>query len=389
MVRAGSTLSLLLILVLVVSCGQSGDVAQEREHRAQASKGDITVGVAAPWTRLEAQQILYWQGIEMALDEINQGGGVLGRKIRLIKEDDEGTVTKGRTVAQEFADNLDVVAVIGHFNYYISIPASITYQFYGVLMLCPSSTATGLRSPEGISYVFRTVQTSDQFARRLAELAQKRGYKRLVTYYVNNDYGRELANAFETHATELGHTIVDRLSYDSGDQIAYLKRDLEHWKRDFSFDAVLLAGVVPEAAEIIAEARRLGINAPILGGSGLDYPDLWRVGGDGVDGTIVATYFNPDEARPEVQAFNQAFSKRYERRPDQAAAKGYDALKLLAHAIKQAGTTGPREVAGALAKTKGWVGVTGSHTFNDKGDVVDKPIALQIVRNKKFELLKE
>jgi len=387
-VRVISTLPLLLLLILSASCSQSSDVKQERERRAHTSTGNISIGAVAPWAWLEGKN-QYWQGLEMALDEINSGGGMLGRKIRLIKKDDEGTVSKGRIAAQEFADNPDVVAVIGHFNSYVSIPTSITYQYYGVLMLSPISTAPQLTNREGFTYIFRSVPTDDRFARRLAEFAKKRGYERLMTYCLNDDYGIELANAFETHATELGCTIVDRLSYDPNSPVGYFKKDLEHWKKDFTFDAIFLAGTVPKAAEIISEARRLGIKVPVLGGTGLNSPQLWEIGGDGVEETIVSTYFHSDDPRPEVQAFNRAFSNRYGKLPDARAAQGYDALKLLAYAMQQAGTTAPSKVSGALAKTRNWIGVTGPHTFNDKGDVVDKPIALQVVRDKKFELLKE
>jgi branched-chain amino acid transport system substrate-binding protein len=90
-----------------------------------------------------------------------------------------------------------------------------------------------------------------------------------------------------------------------------------------------------------------------------------------------------------VKEFDRAFSERYGKRPDAQAAQAYDALKLLAHAIQQAGTTAPSKVSQALRNTRDWIGVTGPHTFNQKGDVVDKPLDLQIVRNRKFELITE
>lgn len=382
-----SILALLLAPILTISCHQSGDVRQARERRAaRAVKGDIVIGAAAPWALFESKNLL-WQGMEMAQDELNNAGGVLGRKIRLMKEDDEGTVSKARIVAQKFADDPDVVAIIGHYNSYNSIATSVMYEYYGIPMLSPASTAPRLTNRQGFTYVFRNVPTDDEIARRLAEFAKKRGYTRLITYFVNNDYGRELANAFEAHATELGCTIIDRLSYDSVAQARYFRKDLEYWKTNFEFDAIFLAGEVPKAGEIIAEARRMGIQAPILGGDGLDSRQLWEVGGNLVEGTIVGTFFHPDDPRPEVNEFDRAFSERYGKRPDAQAAQAYDALKLLAHAIQQAGTTAPSKVSQALRNTKNWLGVTGPHTFNQKGDVVGKSLDLQIVRNRQFELL--
>ena len=381
-------LCILLLLLTAASCQKSESPRQERERRARKNKGEIIIGVAAPWAQLAKQKRMYWQGIEMALDEINKGGGVLGRKIRLIKKDDKASLSEGAIVAQDFASNPDLVAVIGHYNSYISIPISDVYEYYGILMLSPLSTAPQLTS-RGFKYVFRNVLSDDEIARQLAVFARKRGYDRLMAYYLNNDYGKGLANAFETHATELGLTVVDRLSYDSDYPEAYFKRDLGYWEKNFSFDAIVLVGYVEEGAEIIAEARRLGIKAPIMGGDGLDSPLLWTVGGERVEGTIVATYMSFEDPRPEAQAFKRAFIKRYGENPTGATAQGYDALKLLACSMTQAGTAAPREVAGALGKTRNWMGVSGPVTFNDKGDVVDKPIAIQVVHGKRFEFLKQ
>jgi branched-chain amino acid transport system substrate-binding protein len=160
------------------------------------------------------------------------------------------------------------------------------------------------------------VASDDQIARRPAEFCKQQGYKRLVTYYVNDDYGKGLANTFEAQATELGCTVVDRLSYNSASTSRDFGRDLKAWKRDFSFDAIFLAGLAPQAAEVIVAARQLGIDAPIMGGDGLNTPRLWEIGGDLVDGTIAVTFFHPDSSQPEVKAFDQDFLKRYGQRPD-------------------------------------------------------------------------
>ncbi len=383
--KARSILPILLLMLTVASCGRPGEVKEERERRALASKGDVVIGAAAPWALLEAQKILYWQGIEMARDEINSGGGVLGRKIRLIKEDDERTISKAKIVAQKFADNPDMVAVLGHYNSYISIPTSLTYEYNGLLMFSATSNVTrGLSDRKSF---FRNVPREDEIARRLAAFAKKHGYERLMIYCQNDDSGMQMANAFEIRASELGCTIVDRLSYDSLCAARYFKKDLENWKKNFTFDAIFVAGDVQKSAEIIAQVRRLRINATVLGGDTLDSPKLWEIAGDSAEGTIAATFFHVDEPRPEVRVFDEAFSKRCGKQPDAMAAQGYDALKVLAYAMEQAGTTAPSKVSQALVKIKNWVGVTGPHAFNADGDVVDKPVILQVVRGKRFELL--
>ena len=86
-------------------------------------------------------------------------------------------------------------------------------------------------------------------------------------------------------------------------------------------------------------------------------------------------------------SFNKAFAARYGSIPDAYAAQAYDAIKLLGYAIQKAGTTVPEKVAQALYATKGWNGVTGSHTFDENGDMVQKPMDFQVVHNGKFEFL--
>lgn len=386
--KAGSILQVLLLL-LMASCSLSGDPKRERDLRAETMTGDIVIGVPAPWTWLRSTGHYYWQGIEMALDELNRSGGVLGRRIRLLKEDDEGEAPKGKTIARKFTENPDVVAVLGHFNSYISIITSTSYEYYGILMLSPTCTSPELTHRRGFTRVFRNIPNDGKNGKDLAKFAVDRGWKRVAIYYVNDDYGRGLANSFELHSTKLGCTIIDRLSYDFTATPLYFQRDLAYWKKNFTFDAIFLGGVVPEAAEFIVEARRLGITVPIFGGDGLDSPELWRVGGDSVEGVIVGTYFHPGDPRPEVQNFDREFTKRYGQRPDTWAAQGYDALKLLAYAMQRAGTAAPGRVARTLREMKNWVGVTGPHTFNSEGDVISKQLKILVVKNRQLELLGE
>src|SRR5690606_24523605 len=115
-------------------------------------------------------------GINMAVEEINAAGGVLGRPLLTIKQDDRSDVTQGRLIAQQFADNLDLVAVIGHSDSFVSLPASATYQFAGLLMLSPGSTNPAL-TMQGFDLVFRNVPTDDDIGRQLATYALTAGYR--------------------------------------------------------------------------------------------------------------------------------------------------------------------------------------------------------------------
>jgi branched-chain amino acid transport system substrate-binding protein len=369
------------LLLLILACCSSGDLAQERARRATKSKGDIVVGAAASWETLAAEAL--WQGIQLAWEEINKKGGVLPRKLRIIKKDDKDTVTQGQLVAQYFAENMDLVAVIGHLVSYVSIPTSVMYDYNGILMLSPLSTNPELTG-QGFELVFRNIPDDNIFGRRLADFSDSQGYKNMVVYHVDNIYGAGLATSFENRAEYLGISIRARHAYNSSGDIMTFRRDLAQWKRYYEYDAIFLAGTMPDAADFIKEARRMKETAPIVCGQALDSPALFKIAGDAVEKIFVASTFDPGDSRKEVRGFVERFRKRYGTSPPPAAAQGYDALNLLVYATEKAKSSNPVKVAAALRSVKNWPGVTGVTTFNAKGDVVNKPIFIKEAREGHF-----
>lgn len=378
-----SVLNIILIYFLVLSCDSLKNDAEKRASIAEKSKGDIIIGAVAPWASMKE---LLWPGIELAVSQINEGGGVLGRQIRIVKEDDDASVVKGRMIAQNFSENLEMVAVIGHFNSYISIPASATYEFSGLLMISPYSTAPKL-TEQGYKLLFRSIPSDAEVARQIADFAYAQKYKKIIIYYINTSYGLGLANSFERRSEETEDMeIVERISYDPTERNESLRSTIRNWK-DIEFDAIFLAGEVPKAGKIIAEIRKLGMTNPILGGDGLDSSELWEVGGEAAEGTIAASFFDPQDSREKVQNFIKSFEKKNEVTPDLWAVQGYDAVNLLAYAMKKAGSSAPDKVAAVLRSTKDWKGVAGNYTFDDKGDMVNPRIVLKEVQNSKFVVI--
>ena len=387
--RTGSRACVMCVAVAILAgaCGGPQNVAEERARRAEANRGDILIGAAWPWSSREDG--MYGEGMQMAVDEINAAGGVLGRPVRVLKEDDHESVNEGRLVAQRFANNLDVVAVIGHLNSHVSIPAASIYENAGLLMLTPASTSPEL-TRLGFRRVFRSVNNDETVSREMVAYAVEKGYGRVVICYVRNEYGLGLANAFEQGATEVGIEIVDRQSYDpaSSNRPRSFERMLDEWK-DQDFDAIFLAGMPPQAGYFVAQARASGIRAPIFGGDALDSMEMVESAGAASEGVVVASVFHPDNPRPEVQRFDRAFFDRYGKRPDSWAARGYEAVRLLAHAMEVAGSTVPDQVAAALRSLDGWPGITGAFSFDANGDVVGNAMVRAIVRNRQFAFLED
>jgi branched-chain amino acid transport system substrate-binding protein len=366
------------ILLALVAC-DSESPAEQRARRQAEATGPVLLAVAWP---LRLGKASLAQGVELAVDEINANGGVVeGRPLRILYKDDGSSLSKGRLVAQEIANNPDVAAVIGHLNTYITAPASQIYERAGLVMVTPGASGQKVTARRS-SLVFRTLPGNREQARQIGEYVAAQGYKNVAIYYIKNDYGIDLANHFEQQAHKQGIEIADRRSYNmGGDNHRAL---LAEWASFLKTDAVFLCGSLPESAEILRDARAAGLHVPMFGAAGLDSPDLIRLGGASAEGTVVFSLFNTGDPRPEVAAFAERFRRKFGFFPDSTAAQGYDSVRLVVHAMRQAHSTVPTQVAAALRATRNWAGVTGKITFDEAGEPVGKRLAKVVVQGGRF-----
>ena len=373
-----------LVLLALAACGGADDPASQR---GKAGDGPIVIGAAWPW---EARKnVLYAQGMDLAVDEINAAGGVLGRPLKIQRADDHEDVDQGRMIAQEFGKNPEVVAVIGHLQSYVTVPAAAVYDLSGLVLVSATATTAELTN-KGYRRVFRTIFTEADMGRQLADYAVKGGHKRMVIYYSRDEYGRGLANAFEEQAVAAGGTILDRRSYDPNVPANPLtaSQAVAAWSQ-LGPEAVFIAGQDEPAALLALELRRKGMEVPIIGGDALATPTYVQRAGQAAEGTVIASPFHRGAPDPEVRRFTAAFQAKYGREPDVGAALAYDATRLLAHAIAQAGAADPAKVAAALHAVRGWRGVTGPMTFDDAGNLVDMPVRKVVVRGGEFTYLED
>jgi branched-chain amino acid transport system substrate-binding protein len=372
--------------LLLAACSNPGTPAEEREARARNGAHDIVIAAVWPW---EAHgDMRFAQGLDLAVEEVNAAGGIQGRRIRLLKEDDRRSVNEGLLVAQRLAENPDVVAVVGHLNSYVSLPAAAIYDAAGLVFVSPTSTSPDLTA-QGYRQLFRVIFTDHDVGREMAEFAAGRGYRKVAIYYVRNAYGLSLANAFEERAKDLGVRVVQRASY--GEQGAAQEgmgfhRTLREWKQA-ELDAIFLAGQVPEAGVLIASARREGITIPILGSDAMSSQGLITAGGAAVEGTVVPVPFHPEVETPEGRRFAQAFQARYGTPPDAAAALAYDAVMLLAHAMRRSRSSSSSAIARTLHELRDWPGVTGRLSFDARGDLVSRRMVKTVVRDGAFHYM--
>lgn len=379
------------LMALGSGCRQMTNEGQRRSSRAASASGDVVVGVVWPLpdpratqegTQAEAHDGRFWQGVDIASSRIEAEGGVLGRKLRLIRAEDDGTIARGKAVAQQLAEDLDVVAVLGYREPNVATVTSIMFEYANVVMIALGPSG-GRLTRDGFHRVFRTLPTDEELASSLAGYAQDNGLKEILIAYENELYGRGIANAFEARVEENRISVVERIAFDRGATRGFEQR-LKN-VRGMRLDAVLLAARLPEAKEIIVALRKEGIAKPILGAGGLDSTAL--LGIPEAAGTVVASVFHPDAGDPETRAFAKAYREAYRREPDTWAAQGHDGVRLLAEAVKRGKASTPEAIAGALQEPEPWRGATGPFRFTERGDVIERRVVFKRVQDGKFELV--
>ncbi len=379
----------LLIVVFLVLFSACSKPAEKTAKRAEKGKGDIVIGVALPLN----DDRHFLEGVEMAIEDLNKKGGVLGRKLRMIFEDDEAfedveinyLVLKGKKIAHKFAKNPDVVAVIGHNNSGVAVPVSIIYEIDKVVFITPFASTPSLTN-HGFRFVFRTIPTDTAYARKLAMLAKQK-YKSVLIVAVDDIYGESLSNNFYTFAEDLGVNIVGNIHFtpwekDMRGELIRRGNLIEGKRFDDIFDAIFLAAEMPKAARIIKFVRELKITGPIFGGDSLDTRELWKIAGEDAEGTIVCTTIINEG--PVLQKFRERFKEKYGYPSEHWAAHTYDTVQIMAYAMETAGSTVPGKVAEALHFIQDWQGITATYTFDDKGDVLDSVSGFKVLSKGEF-----
>ncbi len=370
-----------LLLLHLSACSRSDE---KRAHRAAKNRGDIVIGVVLPSFGHDSLAI---EGIYLAVEELNNSGGVLGRKIKLICKDDGGKIEKGLKIAREFAGNHDVVAVIGHLASDVAIPASLIYEHHKIVFISPGATNVRLTNHK-FKYIFRNVATDKHYVEQLIKLASWKKFNNIITTYENSVFGKGLAYLFNigTSGTEI--EVVFELAFNQEDDVDIREIILDHGAmlRKLEVDAVFIASLMPNLAMTITAIRELGITIPILVATDLDWQELYGFVGDEAAEIFISSTHLPESDIEKV--FSKSFYAKHGELPNIFSALAYDAIKVLAYTMDVTGTTEPYRVMEMLHLVKDWEGVTGKQTFEDNGDLVERSIITKVFRNKSLEEVK-
>jgi branched-chain amino acid transport system substrate-binding protein len=343
-----------------------------------AAQDVIKIGEFASLTGKEATfgQMSH-NGTQLAVDEINAAGGLLGRKVQLITEDDQSKAGEPATVVRKLISRDRVVAVLGEVASSRSLEAAPICQQNKIPMISPSSTNP--KVTETGDYIFRVCFIDPFQGTVMAGFASKTLKAKSVAVLtdVKSDYSVGLAKFFKEKFTSTGGRIAADRTYSGGDrdfraQLTAIKAAKP--------DGIFVPGYYTEVGLILRQAQQLGITVPIFGGDGWESSKLAEIGGPAAEGKYFSTHFSPEEKSPVVENFVSKFKAKYRETPDAMAALGYDSAMILADAIKRAGSTEGALVRAALAATKDFQGVTGRITMDAQRNAT-KPAVILTVRN--------
>lgn len=339
----------------------------------RAEPKEVLVGVCWPFS---INQDGMADGLKMAQKEINAGGLAGGIPVRLVMRDDNFEWEKVKDIAVEFVKNPHMSAVLGYYDDAAAIKTSNICEPGRLLNMIVGANSTPMTA-RGFEYIVRTTVSSDKIARSLAKMSVDRGYQRFAIIWEEDAYGEDLAYQFNVSINNLDGQIVYQDSY-SRDRADF--RLTVNEMKGIDVDVIFFAGLEPVAGDFLREARAVGLKMDIIGAFS-DTPEMRRRAGRGLEGAMYFEIYNVASPSPENQAFVKRFRSEYGRNPDAWAAQGYDALHLLAKAVRSTGSINPLDLSYAIRYMDPWEGANGRYTFNGRGELDDKPIFLNQYRN--------
>lgn len=355
---------------------------------AAFARGEATIKIGE-FASMTGKEATFGQtshkGAVLAIEEANAAGGVLGRQLELLIEDDQSKPGESATIVKKFISRDKVVAVLGEFTSSRSLEAAPICQNARIPMMSPGSTAPEVTTKG--NYIFRACFIDPFAGTIMAKFARDSlGIRRVaVLSSVSSAQSVGLAKYFRERFTAEGGLVVVEQKFSEGDKDFRAQLTAI---RAAGVDGVFAPAYYAEAALICKQARDLGLTVPLLGTDGWESAELIAIGGQAVEGCFFGTHYSPENQSPTVARFNERFQKRWGAPSNALSALGYDSAMLLVHALKRAGTTDGTKLRDALAATKDFPGVTGSITFDAQRNPTKSAVVLT-VKNGRFTFVQD
>jgi len=355
--------------------------------------GEIKIGVAEALTGPIAKYgVPIKNGFVLAAEEINAKGGINGNKINLVIEDEQGKKEEAINVFKKFIFKDKVISIFGPTLSNSAFAADPVANANKTVVFGTSNTAEGITAIG--PYVFRNSVAEADILPKVVNIAKKKlKLKKVAIIYGNDD-------AFTKSGYDVFKKAVEAEKLEVLTTETFAKGDIDFSAqltkiKSLKPDAIICSALVEEAANIILQARKLGIPNTVhfIGGNGFNSPKLIEIAGKAAEGAISGSPWFLDDPNPKNKAFVAAYNKKFGVNPDQFAAQAYDALYIVAEALKKVKLTGDIEkdrdaLRNELAKVRNFKGVGGLFSFNQNRDAEQKGRVL-MVKGGKFTLFSE
>jgi len=372
--------SFLLIITccLLTACNVSYEkMASQRTKYAQKNPGEIVI-VALQ----DSAESHYINGIKLAVEQINQQKGLLGRPLKLLIEQDSTDFVSAKATIGRIVANPKVSAVMGHRIAAVAFPASAIYEKAQVLFFSPFISEEELTS-HGFGYTFRLLADNEQLVKQMSSLGKTLGFKKIAVLYARADEHRKFALLFKETAQNDFSLVFEQAFFAERLDYRSILSDLK--QKDA--DVIFLSGGAKSASRLTKQAREMGIDIPVMGSRNLD-SELFKMSA-GIAGnmTIVPTPYNVLAKNPINQAFITHYRNKYHQLADADAAQGYDSVMLFADKVKRAQSTQPALLASIVRFSPPWTGISGIYRFNKEGNILTKPYFFQVLNNERWQML--
>ena len=320
-------------------------------------------------------------GVQLAVEEANGKGGVLGKKLEVIPADDEGK-SEGAVNAANSLVKKEVVGVVGHWNSACSFPASEIYAEKNIAMITYASTNPKL-TERGLKNIFRTYGRDDEHGRINGEfIVNTLKKKKVAILHDKGAYGKMMAEITGQTIKKLGGEVVifDGITSGEKDFRAILTKI-----KSLNPEVLFYGGYYSDFGLILKQARELGAKWDFVSVGGTYDPELIKIAGEGAEGAFIqAISLDAVKDQPSFKRFLQAFREKYKTDPDLWAAIAYENADILISGIKKAGSPDPLKIIDAIKGFKDYSGTLGPVTFNEKGDILAPLLSMFQVQKGKF-----
>lgn len=343
----------------------------------------VKIGMLVPLTGPAAADGASALGsVQIALDQVNAAGGVLGKQVELIYYDDRGDTKDAVALAHKIIEQDKIAAfVAGSYSLPTRSVAPIFQEeeipLVAAYAIHPDVTRAG-------DYCFRNGFLGLVEGKAAGYAAHKLlGGKRVALLTSDNDFGQTLVQGFKEYQAKFAPDleIISEQTYpvSEKDYKPYLSKI-----KELNPDVIFASGYYFQTGPMLRQARELGIDTKIVGEEGADSPKLMEIAGENAEGFYIVTNFDRDDPRPVVQDFLKEYRERHKIEPDMVGASAYDAFMIIVEAMRTANSTEGAKIRDAIAALKDYNGLTGLiGGFDEIGEVV-KPVQVQVVKDGVF-----